>query len=159
MKKDPYKHKERYLKWKERNQSGISNISGYNSDLILKYLNDMERGINIASMSTKGARSYIRLNSLKERTIFFAKKFKELYNIDKITDINEEQLITFFANMKNGNIKKENGAGYRSVDTYAKVFKAFWHWHQKVSKKKGLEIADITLDLDTKEDKDRKSVV
>lgn len=153
MKKDPYKHKERYLKWKENNQSGIPNISSYNSDLILRYLNDMERGINIASMSTKGARSYIRLTSLRERTIFFAKKFKELYNIDKITDINEEQLITFFADMKNGNMKKENGVSYRSMDTYAKVFKAFWHWHQKVSKKKGLEITDITLDLDTKEDK------
>jgi len=153
MKKDPYKHKERYLKWKEENKEGISGISKQNSDLILQYLDNMERGTNIASMSSKGARSYIRLSSLRERTIFFAKKFKELYNLEKITDISEDQLITFFSDMRNGTIKKQNKAPYKSIDTYAKIFKAFWHWHQKINKKNGIEIADITLDLDTKEDK------
>jgi integrase len=153
MKLDPYKHKERYLKWKDKIQLGIPEISKSNSDLIKAYLNDMERGINISSMSSKGSRSYIRLNSLKERTVFFAKKFEELFKIDKITDICEEQLIGFFSDMKNGNIKRVNGQSYISVDTYAKVFKAFWHWHQKISKKKGIEIPDITLDLDTKQEK------
>ena len=153
MKLDPYKHKERYLKWKEKTQSRISEISELNSRLIKAYLNDMERGINISSMSTKGSRSHIRLNSLKERAIFFAKKFKELYKIDKITDISEEQIVSFFSDMKNGNIKKINGSNYKSVETYAKVFKAFWHWHQKISRKRGIEIPDITLDLDTRQEK------
>ncbi|MFA5061280.1 MAG: hypothetical protein WC494_03120 [Candidatus Pacearchaeota archaeon] len=108
MKKDPYKHKERYLRWKKNNESGISGISSYNSDLILHYLNDMEMGINIASMSVKGSRSYIRLTSLKERCMFFTRKFKEIFNLDKITAISEEQLITFFSDMRNGNIKRRN---------------------------------------------------
>lgn len=42
MKLDPYKHKERYLKWKEKTQSGIPEISEFNSDLIKAYLNDIE---------------------------------------------------------------------------------------------------------------------
>ena len=153
MKIDPYNHKERFLKWKERVKDGIKNISRDNSDIILKYINDMEKGINIASSNVKGSRSYIRLNSLKERLCFFANKFKELFDIDKIVDIKEEQLVGFFSEMKNGTITRKDGKEYKSVDTYAKDFKAFWHWHQKVSKKKGIEIPEITSDLDTKTEK------
>ena len=47
MKIDPYKHKERYLKWRESVKDGIPHMNKYNSDLILKYLNDMENGINV----------------------------------------------------------------------------------------------------------------
>jgi len=153
MKIDPYKHKERYLKWKEKTQSGIPEISEFNSSLIKSYLSDMEKGLNISSLSAKGSRSHIRLNSLKEKTIFFAKKFKEFYNLDKITDISEEQLVGFFSDMKNGVRIKANGGVYSSVDSFAKIFKAFWHWHQKVSKKNGVEIPDITVDLDTRQEK------
>ncbi|MBU4086792.1 MAG: hypothetical protein KKB21_04425 [Nanoarchaeota archaeon] len=45
MKIDPYNHKERYEKWKEKTQSGIPEISEFNSSLIKAYLSDMERGI------------------------------------------------------------------------------------------------------------------
>jgi integrase len=153
MKIDPYKHKERYLKWKDKTQSGISGISEFNSNLIKAYLNDMEKGINISNVSAKGSRSFIRLNTIKERNIFLARKFKELFDIDNLTDINEEQLISFFSDMKNGNIKRSDGGVYKSVDTYAKNFKALWHWYMKVSKKKGIEIPEITSDLDTKQEK------
>ena len=49
MKIDPYNHKENFLGWKAESQKGISGLSKANSELILKYLNDMERGINVAS--------------------------------------------------------------------------------------------------------------
>ena len=39
--------------------------------------------------------------------------------------------------MKNGTITREDKKQYQSVETYAKIFKAFWHWHMKVNKKKG----------------------
>ena len=35
---DPYKSKERYLLWKGQVEKGILEISKYNSDLILRYL-------------------------------------------------------------------------------------------------------------------------
>src|SRR4030042_893610 len=153
MKIDPHKNKERWIKWKENNKLKISNLSENNSDIILKYLNDMEKGINISAVSVKGSRSYARLNSLRNRLVFFANKFRELYNLENITKINEEQLISFFSDMKRGDIKRVDGGNYKSVDTYAKIFKAFWHWHMKVNKKNGDEIQDITVDLDTNAEK------
>lgn len=62
MKIDPYNHKEKYLEWKEQNESGIQGISKQNSDLIFKYLYDMEMGINISEVSIKESRSYARFN-------------------------------------------------------------------------------------------------
>ena len=155
MKIDPYKHKEKYLGWKEKTREGIPDLSKENSDLILRYLVDMERGTNIASGSVKGSRSYIRLNTLKDKLLFFSRKFNEIFGLDDITKINEEQLVTFFSNMKNGNLRRNDGKVYGSVDTYAKAFKAFWHWHQKVNRKNSIEIKDLTLDLDTRQEKPR----
>lgn len=153
MKIDPYNHKEKYLKWKEQNRNEIKGLTRENSEIALQYLNDMERGINVASASTKGARSFIRLNSLREKMIFFSKKFNEIYGLNKFTEINEEQLIGFFTDMKNGIIKRVDGRNYKSIETHGKIFKAFWHWWQKINKKKGIEIPDITLDLDTRAEK------
>jgi len=149
MKIDPYKHKERYLNWKENTKQGIPYISKENSKIIKLFLNDMEYGINISLESVKGARSYIRLNTLKERLIFFAKKFKEVYDIDYIINIPEPQICRYFAEMRNGVIKRQDGKAYLSVADYVKVFKAFWHWHQRINKKQGIEIYDITQSLDT----------
>ena len=150
---DPHHHKEKYLAWKEEVKDGIAGISKANSDITLQYTFDMEKGINVSSKNVKGSRSYIRLNTIRQKMVFFSKRFKELYNVDFIPDIKEEELVAFFADMKNGNIKKYDGGEYRSVDTYAKVFKSFWHWYQKVNRKKGKEIPEITLDLDTKQEK------
>ena len=66
MKIDPYKHKERHLRWKEKASEGISDISNPNSKILIRYLTDMEYGLNIANSSKKGARSYIRLNTLRQ---------------------------------------------------------------------------------------------
>ena len=154
MKLDPWKHKEKYLEWKEKVKvKGISKISKENSDLTLQYVFDMEEGINIALGSVKGSRGYGRLLSLKNRLIWFSNKFKEFYNINRVTDIKEDQLISFFSNLKRGIIKRKDGRDFKSPETYAKIFKAFWHWWMKVNKRKGIDITDITLDLDTRQEK------
>jgi len=155
MKIDPYKHKEKYQAWKKKiSEIGyIEGISKINSDLILKYVSDMELGINISNVSVKGARSYIRLNNLKQRMIFLSKRFEEVYKIKNITDLTEAQIITFFAKMRNGEVKRIDGGQYKSVADFVKILKAFWHWHMKVSKKAGKRIEDITEDLDCSKDK------
>lgn len=153
MKIDPWKHKEKYLKWKEKVKHGIPDISKENSDIILRYLKDMEMGLNIASGSVKGPRGFLRLHTIKEKMVFFAKKFNEVYGLDKITDVSEEQLINFFSDMRTGVMKKSNGEAYRSLETQGKAFKAFWHWYQKINKKLGIEIQDITVDLDSRSEK------
>ncbi len=153
MKIDPHKHKEKYLAWKEEIKGLIPEISKTNSDLILQYLNDMEKGINISSGSVKGSRSYIRLQSLRFKMNFFCERFRELYHLEDITKITEEQLVSLFSDMEKGIVKRHNGKEYQSIDTYARVFKAFWHWHQKVNKKKGIEVLDITTDLNIRQEK------
>jgi len=149
VKIDPYKHKERYIKWKKESKKGIPEISKYDSDLILKYLEDMEMGLNVAVCTKKGSRSYVRLNSLKIRLISLSRKFREEYGIEEITDITEIQVHKFFTGMRNGTILKQDKKPYKSTADFVKIFKAFWHWWQKVNKKQGIEILDITADLDT----------
>jgi site-specific recombinase XerC len=153
MKIDPYNRKESFLQWKAKTQKEILGISKINSDLILNYLNDMEKGLNVAVGSVKGSRSYSRLMSLKDRLLFFSRKFEELFQVDNIIKIKEEQLVSFFSDMQNGVLKRKNGQEFKSVRTYVKDFKAFWHWWMKINRKKDIEIKDITLDLDTRQEK------
>ena len=49
---------------------GIEGLSKFNSEIILKFLNDMEIGINVGMGTKKGSRSYIRLNTLKDKIFF-----------------------------------------------------------------------------------------
>lgn len=113
----------------------------------------MENGLNIAQGSTKGGRSFIRLNTLRDKLRFFSIKLKEIYNLEKITDVSEEQIAKLFSSMGKGDITWGNGKKYTSTAYFVKIFKAFWHWWIKVNKKKGIEIIDITADLDTSAEK------
>jgi len=154
MKIDPYNHEQRYKKWKAQVLvSGIPNITKQNSDLILQYLEDMEHGINISHSNKKGARSYIRLNTLREKMGFFSRKFKELFDLDEITQIKEEQVLLFFSQMRKGEITRTDGKNFQSASYYVKVFKAFWHWWQTINRKKGITIPDLTIDLDSRGEK------
>jgi integrase len=152
MKIDPYNHKEKFLNWKQKTKEGIPGISKTNSDIILRYISDMENGLNVSSKSVKGPRSYIRLNNLRQRMIFLAKNIEQHCGVD-LPDISEEQIIKFFNAMRNGTIKRLDGKCYQSVVDFVKPFKAFWHWHMKINKKKGIEITDITEDLDVSNSK------
>lgn len=113
----------------------------------------MENGLNVASVSKKGARSYSRLNNIKQRLIFLIKQFEERYNLTDITLVSESILHDFFTGMKNGTITRLDGKTYESPTDYVKIFKAFWHWYQKVNRKQGKDILDLTIDLDTNRDK------
>ena len=148
MKIDPYKSKERWIEWKKDIEAGIPDISKENSDLIKRYFNDMENGFNVSSIR-RGSRSFIRLNTLRTRIVFLAKQFERLYQLNSLTDLKEEQVSTFFANMRNGTITKKDGGTFASVKDYVQDFKAFWHWWMKINKKKDIDIKDITMDLDT----------
>ena len=154
MKIDPYKHKEVFLKWKDKTINGIDGISKPNSDIILQYISDMENGLNVSSKSVKGPRSYIRLNNLRQRMIFLAKSIEQHCSIN-LPDISEEQIIKFFNAIRNGTIKRIDGKCYQSVVDFIKPFKAFWHWHMKINKKKDIKITDITEDIDASNPKPR----
>ncbi len=154
MKIDPYNHEKRYKKWKAQvKDSGIEGISKENSDLIIQYVTDMEHGLNVSLSSPKGSRGYPRLNTIKDKMIFYSKKFKDIYDLDDLSQIKEDQLLLFFSKMRKGEILKQDGGKYKSVNYFVKTFKSFWHWWQRVNRRKGIEISDITLDLDSRGDK------
>ena len=46
-KKDIYKHEQSYRSWQEKYKNKIPDISIKNSEIILKYLYDMEYGLNV----------------------------------------------------------------------------------------------------------------
>lgn len=104
MKIDPYKHQERYLAWKSSINGRIPSISEQNSNLVWSYLLDMEHGLNVANGTRKGARSYVRLNNLKQRMIFLVRLFEERLSLSDITKVEERQLHEFFSKMRNGEI-------------------------------------------------------
>ena len=156
MKVDPYKHEEKYKRWIEKIRiEGILEISKENSYLIIQYVSDMEHGLNVSLKSVKGGRSYIRLNTIKEKMVFFSKKFKQVYDLDDLTQISEDQLVMFFSKMQKGEILRQDGKRYISTNYFVKTFKAFWHWYQTINRKKGIDISDITIDLDSRGEKPR----
>lgn len=145
-------HKAQFERWKEEAiEYGIKDLNKDNSKLILQYVLDMEEGKNTARGSKKGGRGYQRLNTIRSRMCFLTKEF-EKRGLKDLTKVNEDFVITFFHDMKTGNLKKLNGGVYKSSADYVKVFKSFYHWFEKVNRKKGNIIQDITLDLDTSYD-------
>jgi len=150
MKIDPYKHKERYLRWKEQAKKvGILDISKESSKIICDYIFDMEQGLNISRMSSKGSRSYTRLNNIKQRMAFITKEFERRYKIKSLSDLTERQVFEFFNAMRTGEIRRIDGNKYKSVGDFVRIFKAFWNWWIKVNRKKSKEIFNIAQDLDT----------
>ncbi len=149
MRIDPYKTKPQYEKWK-RDGAIIDSVSNHNAELIRRFLFDLETGTNINLSNKKGARSYARLLSyrskLKVLFIPLEKEFKRL----KIEETKKEELNKTCKDLREGNIKRQDGKIYLDCGDYIKSFKAFWHWLMKVSKKK---IEDITLESDISRDK------
>jgi integrase len=119
--------------------------------LILNYLNDMEAGINVSG-TKKGIRGYARLACSGFKLNWMFGKLKE-QGIKDIKKCSESDIISFFNKMRAGQILRKDGKQFLGIRDYVKTFKAFWHWHQKVNRKKGIEVQDITLDLNADEDK------
>ncbi len=160
MKIDLYNHEPRYNSWKEHASKKDyieGNLTKKNSDVLLKYIFDMEVGANVSLLSKKGGRSFMRLNTIRTRLTQLFIMFQER-NIADITKITEKQLQNFFSDMRNGTIKNKLGEKYKSTADYVKTFKAFWHWYMKVSKKQDKQVIDITTELDSSRDEKPKWV-
>ena len=152
---DVHGNEQRYKNWKEHIlQYGEERLTKENSDLLFTYLLDMEIGANISKMAKKGARSYVRLNTIRVRLAKIMKTFQEK-GVQNIAKVKEAQIMNLFHDMRNGTIKTARGEIYKSVGDYVKDFKAFWHWWIKVNRKKGIMVEDISDDLDTKKEKSK----
>jgi integrase len=158
---DPHENKKHFENWKNRKDKngktiiadGIPNITKENSDILLKYLGDMELGLNMNRKSKKGARSYSRINACRSKLMMIMRESEHRYTLKSILAIEEIQVMGLFKMMRDGEIKNRSGHIYKSTGDYVKSFRAFWNWWRKVNRKNGIEIKDITEDLDTYEDK------
>ncbi len=149
---DLYNNENRWKNWREEyKDKDIEEITRANSDLVKKFLFDMENGSNVAGKSKKGGRSFVRLNTLRTRLIFIVKLFEQRYNNTDIIKLSPPQVNETFNSMQKGEIKKHDGEKFKSVADYCKIFKTLWHWHMKVCRlqSKPKQILDITSDLST----------
>lgn len=154
MKIDPYHHEKNYKRWKTAVLlNGITQVSKENSEMIIKFIFDMEMGLNVANGSVKGGRSPNHLNNLRSRMIFITEQLEQKFNKVCLNNVTEEMLFKIFNDMRSGQILRKDGKKYICVQDYVKIFKSFWHWHMKASKKKGIIIEDITQDLDISNEK------
>ncbi len=144
LKRDPYNHKVKWEKWLERTKEGIIGVSVRNSALIIEFMKDMELGKNVSPRTKKGERSYIRLNTLRDKLMFFVRRFNK--DLDTITKDEAHQV---FSDMRKGVILKENGRSYKGTSAFVKDFKVFWNWLRRTGKVDN----DITEDLSRVEDK------
>lgn len=147
MRLDPYNHQKLHEGWKKNPYN--PNVSKVNNEIIQQYVFDMEIGKNISRHSPKGARSFTRLNHLRQKVFFIAELLEKHQNISNITKISEDNMHNLFNDMRTGKIRRLDGGIYTGTGDYVKIFKAFWHWWQLINHKKGVEIQDITVELDT----------
>lgn len=147
---DPYKHEEKYNRWKQEQQCRIPDVTPQNADLIRRFLHDMELGLNVSRAGKRGPRSFIRLNTLRTRMACLARRFTDRFGLELLTEVSEEQVHTLFNEMRTGVILKQNGQRYLAVSDFAKDFKGFWHWHMEVERRKGTTIEDLTYYLDSR---------
>ncbi len=156
MKKDINCNTNTYLNWKKdiEEYKFIEGINKKNSDLIVKYIFDMEIGANIAKRSKKGSRGYKRLNVSRRKLIQIAKEF-EKRKIKDLISPTEKQLFQWADDLYKGKLKRQDGKAYESPKEFLSTFKAFWHWWMKVNRKEGNVLLDITEDLPMEENENK----
>ena len=147
---DPYNHKKTYENWKKTKT--LNGLNEKNCKIVLDFLEDMSLGLNISKVSKKGARSPVRLNTLRARLTFVIIKLQER-GVKDIIKVKAEDLHKLFEDMRVGVLKTRTGTAYKSARDYVKVFKTFWHWYEKVMRKKGKIVDDVTEDLDIRGEK------
>lgn len=155
--KDLYNDKTLYENWKERvKEEGEEGISKNNSDILIDYINDMEIGVNVGKGTKKGGRSPRRLNTIRQKIKQIMRFLEDMENLTDIRKVTENQIVTLFHDMKNKMISR-NGGHYRT-GSYIAIFKSFWHWYMKKSRKQNKIVNDITEDLSGREETQAKFV-
>lgn len=150
---DPHNSQVVYLRWRSSVRDGIPSVSAENSRVLLSYLDDMEAGRHVGRGTKRGGRGYLRLNALRYKLIFLARLFEHRYSVACLTSLTEDIIHDLFGAMRRGTLCRLDGKRYRSVGTFVKFFRAFWHWHMKVQRKQGRLVEDICADLDDSTEK------
>lgn len=129
---DPLKKRQLYETWKRKTKEGVPGITKANSDLILKFVGEMELGINVSKLAKPGKRSPTRLHSLGYHLRRIAELVEQKYDKKCLKDLKREEVHHLFDDMKEGRILSKRGTPYLSPDDYIRDFICFWNWFMKV---------------------------
>jgi len=148
---DPHKHDKYYKQWKERGCK-FKGTTEENKALLMRFLGDMEIGANVNPGSKKGGRSCGRLRNLKSKMQTLSHLMHRELGIKTLEELEHRELdlLRFFKKLKDGTVVLDH-YGHKpltAVGTYVKTLKSFWHWFQRSQKKNGIEVRDVTVDLD-----------
>ncbi|USN45379.1 MAG: site-specific integrase [Candidatus Woesearchaeota archaeon] len=124
---------------------------------MIKYLDDMEIGANVSPVVKRGPRSYIRLRNLKSKIHSWAIIIQDELGINYFPEVEhkEREFLQLIKKLRDGQIqtRKQTGEVFTGIGTLIKAFKAMWHWYQRVQKKEGIIVRDITQDIDARDKK------
>lgn len=152
---DPYKHEQRWLRWKQEQGFALPDLSDASAAIIRRFLLDMELGLNVSRSSNRGPRSFIRLNTLRVRIPALARKLRDELGVDLITEVTEEQVHTLINDMRTGVLRRADGEVYRAAADYVKDLRTFWHWFMEKERRESRTVPDIMYYLDARKDKPR----
>lgn len=148
VKVDIHKARQYYEAWK-KNGGIIEGVSERNAKLIKEFLFDLEDGTNVCASNKKGARSAIRLNSYKSKLKVLIQRAEGKYKKIDIRKLEKKEFNSLCRELRNGEIKRQDGKEYKDASDYIKSFKAFWHWLVKIEQVK----EDITIEADVSKKK------
>jgi len=154
---DPLKKNQLYASWKNRNKDGIEGISKANSDMILRFLSDMEEGLNTAKQSKKGPRSKARILALAYHLKMIARLIEERHNKNLEDLDNRRQIHNLFEDFKKGVFKTKKGQPFQSVDDFIRDFVCFWNWNVRVIDEDNEEIDEENKRIEIENSKLPKS--
>jgi integrase len=153
---DPYFHERAYKRWQDEGMA-FDDLPQSLATMLQAFLTDMEVGANVNPGSKRGPRSYCRLNNLRSRLQSWGLILAEELDLEswEALEARERELLFLVKRMREGQImsRRKAGESLSAVGTYVKALKSFWHWYQRVERKAGREVRDITIDLDARDKK------
>lgn len=148
---DPNNHDRQWKDWVAKGMP-FKNTTNENREIFVHFLKDMELGLNVSLNGKKGGRGAGRLLNLRSKLQTLGHIVHKELDISDIRKLQgkEREILELMKKAKELKIITDNNHGkpLKSVGTYVKVLKTFWHWYQKVEYKNGKHIDDITIYMD-----------
>ena len=156
VKIDPHEHERGYRGWKAKGMP-LDGVTEANAALIRQYLADMEIGANVGPGSKRGARGWGRLRNVKSKLQSIALEMQESMNIQSWADLEDKdrELLILVQRIREGQVRsrRQPGEVLTAAGNFVKALKSFWHWYQRVQRKQGRDVKDVTIDLDGRDAK------
>jgi hypothetical protein len=155
---DPSDRRKSHLNWLKKINYDTNQVDYYSfktfseegSYYLTRYLIDLWEGKNLAKGTKRGRRSFNHIFGCKTRISRVLTLLHER-NQKKLFDLNEDDTLSLFNDMREGKILTQLGNRFKSVGSYAKLFISFWHWLMRIKKKENTPLLDIVGDIDTRE--------